>query len=144
MRAIESKHMKVLAQVAKEAAKRAYAPYSKFRVGAALLGASGEIYMGFNVENVSYGLSMCAERTAMYNALISGEKSFLAIAIWTDSEKPVSPCGACRQVLVQFCGDIPVLLCAGRTGRTRRYTLGQLMPAAFFEFPGAGKRGKKP
>jgi len=144
MRTIDAKHLKVLAEVAREAARRAYAPYSKFRVGAALLGASGEIYPGFNVENVSYGLSMCAERTAIYNALICGEKAFQAIAIWTDSESPVSPCGACRQVLTEFCGDIPVLLCAGRTGRTRRYRLKQLMPAAFFDFPGAGRHRKKP
>ena len=135
---------KQLIEAARAAAMRAYAPYSRFRVGAALLGASGQVHTGFNVENVSYGLSMCAERTAMYGALLKGEKAFRALAIWTDSESPVSPCGACRQVLVEFCGNIPVVLCAGRTGRTRSYTLRQLMPAAFFDFPGAGRHRKKP
>ncbi|HVP38267.1 MAG TPA: cytidine deaminase [Candidatus Saccharimonadales bacterium] len=125
-----------LVRAAKQAMARAYAPYSGFRVGAALLGASGRVHQGFNVENISYGLSMCAERTAVYAALISGERQFRAIAIATDSPNPISPCGACRQVLSEFCRDLPVLLAPVR-GRVRRYTLKQLLPAAFFDFPGS-------
>lgn len=133
---------KSLSKQAREAARGAYAPYSKFHVGAALLGKSGRVHTGFNVENASYGLSMCAERTAVYNALIHGEDEFTALAIWTDSDKPVTPCGACRQVLNEFCGNIPVHV-SWRKGGPRRYTLRQLLPAAFFEFPGAGKARAK-
>jgi len=131
-----------LADAARAALGRAYAPYSKFRVGAALLGDSGTVHVGFNVENVSYGLSMCAERTAVYAALIAGERKFRALAIATDSPNPISPCGACRQVLAEFCSDLPVLLVPLR-GRPRRYTLKALFPAAFFDFPGAPRRTRR-
>jgi cytidine deaminase len=131
-----------LVKAAREAAQGAYAPYSKFKVGAALLGKSGKVHVGFNVENISYGLSMCAERTAIYNARIHGEKGFLAVAVWTDSDKPVTPCGACRQVLNEFCGNVPVFV-SWRSGRIRKTTLKKLLPEAFFEFPGAGRRGPK-
>jgi cytidine deaminase len=134
--------MAALARAARAALKRAYAPYSKFRVGAALLGESGTVHVGFNVENISYGLSMCAERTAVYSAMIAGERDFRAIAIATDSPTPISPCGACRQVLTEFCADMPVLLVPTR-GRSRRYTLRQLMPAAFFDFPGSKRPARR-
>lgn len=130
-----------LVGAAKAVLKHAYAPYSKFRVGAALLGASGRVHVGFNVENISYGLSMCAERTAVYAAMISGEREFRAIAVATDSPTPISPCGACRQVLVEFCRDIPVLL-VPRRGPVRRYSLKALLPAAFFDFPGSDRPGR--
>ncbi len=135
---MDSRERELLA-AARTAMKGAYAPYSRFRVGAALLTRSGKVYTGFNIENVSYGLSMCAERTAVYRALLEGEKDFRALAIATDADSPVSPCGACRQVLVEFvAGDLPVYV-AGRKGRPRRYTLKQLLPAAFFDFPHSGR-----
>ncbi len=141
-RTVRGADMAALADAARGAMRRAYAPYSKFRVGAALLGESGRVHAGFNVENISYGLSMCAERTAVYAALIAGERRFRAIAIATDSPNPISPCGACRQVLVEFCADMPVLLVPVR-GRPRRYTLKQLMPAAFFDFPGSRRPARR-
>lgn len=92
-----------------DARTQAYAPYSKFPVGAALLAASGKVYVGCNVENLSYGLTICAERNALFAAVATGERRFLSIAIVSDSEEPISPCGACRQVLIEFCEDLEVI-----------------------------------
>jgi cytidine deaminase len=89
---------------------KAYAPYSKFRVGAALLTESGEIFTGCNVENASYGLANCAERTAVFKAVSAGHTKFQAIAVVSDSKQHASPCGACRQVLVEFGLDIQVIM----------------------------------
>lgn len=88
-----------LAEAAKLASERAYCPYSGFRVGAAVLTKDGEIYTGCNIENASYGLTICAERVALFSALAAGAKKITALAIYTDSPKPTSPCGACRQVI---------------------------------------------
>ena len=114
---------------AKEAAKLAYAPYSKFRVGAALLGADGKIYTGCNVENRSFGLTVCAERTAVTKAVSQGCRVFTALAISTiDSDVPVGPCGACRQVLSEFMpADAPVRF-GGRTSEQINTTIAELIP----------------
>lgn len=110
------------------ARSRAYAPYSNFPVGAALLGTDGIIHSGCNVENVSYGLTICAERSAVCQAVASGCREFAALVVIADSREPISPCGACRQVLSEF-GDFPVLL-RNLEGTEHRTTLGVLFPRA--------------
>jgi cytidine deaminase len=105
-----------------------YAPYSNYRVGAAILLPDGHVITGVNVENASYGLSNCAERTAVFKAVTEGYKEVLAVAIYTDNGG--SPCGACRQVLVEFAGDIPVLL-SDAAGEVQETTLYTLLPAHF-------------
>ncbi len=105
---------KALISVAKKSLKHAYAPYSKFRVGAALLTKSGRIFQGCNIENASYGLTVCAERAAVFNALVSGQRRFEAIAIVSSSKHITYPCGACLQVLAEFAPDIRIILTDGR------------------------------
>jgi len=119
-----------LVNAAKAARRKAYAPYSNFPVGAAVLGASGRVYTGCNVENSSYGLTVCAERNAVGAAVVAGEKRLLAVAIIA-GEKPCPPCGMCRQVLAEFGGpDMPVALIG--TGKQRTiHHLGDLLPFAF-------------
>lgn len=95
---------------AKIAREKAYAPYSNFKVGAAVLTIGGKIFSGCNIENSSYGLSICAERVAIFNAVSSGYKEFAKITMVTDSELPSSPCGACRQVIFEFGDDIEVIM----------------------------------
>ena len=113
---------------AMEAREKAHAPYSQFAVGAALLAKSGRVYTGCNVENASYGLSICAERTAVFKAVSEGERDFEAIAVVTD--KGVTPCGACRQVLMEFGEDIQVIA-ANEAGGYRVFDLQELLPEAF-------------
>jgi cytidine deaminase len=113
---------------AMEARKKAHAPYSRFAVGAALLAKSGRVYTGCNVENASYGLSICAERTAVFKAISEGERDFEAIAVVTD--RGVTPCGACRQVLMEFGEDIQVIVADG-AGGYRVFGLQELLPEAF-------------
>jgi cytidine deaminase len=109
--------------------ERAHAPYSEYRVGAALLTATGEIFTGCNVENASYGLSVCAERNAVAAAVAAGHTVFKAVAVVTSSFPAASPCGACRQVLAEF-GDYPVIL--ADLGDERRMTsVRELLPDAF-------------
>jgi cytidine deaminase len=118
-----------LFEEARKAALSAYAPYSRFRVGAALLAEDGSLYTGCNVENRSYGLTICAERTALVSAVAKGRRSFTALAIAAlDSPVPVGPCGACRQVLSEFMKpDAPV--CFGGNGPERvTTTIGALLP----------------
>lgn len=110
--------------------ERAHAPYSRFRVGAALLGASGTVYAGCNVENRSYGLTVCAERVAIGTAVAAGEREFQAIAVVTDAAPPAAPCGMCREALSEFCPDLPVLL-ANVAGERREMTLRELLPNPF-------------
>jgi cytidine deaminase len=113
---------------AMEARKKAYAPYSHFAVGAALLARSGRIYTGCNVENASYGLSVCAERATIFKAVSEGERDFEAMAVVT--ENGVTPCGACRQVLMEFGDNIQVIV-ADEAGGYRVLTLRELLPEAF-------------
>ena len=115
-------------EVAKNARKNAYVPYSHYQVGAALLGVSGNVYAGCNVENASYGLSICGERTAFVKAVSEGEREFLAIAVLTDDAG--SPCGACRQFMAEFGLDTIVIL-ANKKGDYRVTTVGELLPDAF-------------
>ncbi len=119
-----------LVAAARRARRRAWAPYSGFRVGAAVA-AGGEIHPGANVENASYGLTVCAERTAVAAAVLAGRRRIEAVAVASDTTPPTPPCGACLQVLAEFAGpDLPVLL-AGAGGRVDRTTLGDLLPRAF-------------
>lgn len=115
---------------AKKARNRAYAPYSKFKVGAALLTASGKVYTGCNVENASYGLTICAERVAATKAISEGEKDFRALAIAGEKGKKIVPCGACLQFLVEFSSSLVILTDAGKNGFTKR-TISQLIPNPF-------------
>lgn len=123
-----------LMRAAAEARKMAYAPYSGFCVGAALLGKSGKVYTGCNVENAAYTPTNCAERTAVFKAVSEGETEFSAIAIIGGKSDKISdfcaPCGICRQVLAEFCsGDFPVIL--GTTENYQAYTLAELLPFSF-------------
>lgn len=117
-----------LVAAAQAARQQAYAPYSHYQVGAALLLADGAMVTGCNVENASYGLSMCAERTAVFKMVADGGRRFTAVAIAT--ENGGSPCGACRQVLTEFAGDVPVLL-VDAGGQVREFTLYGLLPHHF-------------
>ena len=122
--------LKKLLAAAQTARRHAYAPYSKFRVGAALLTADGKIFTGGNVENASYGLTICAERVAVTKAVSEGYRKFQAIAIVAPGVRP-TPCGACRQVLAEF-GDM-LVVCADsrRLATAQLYRLAELLPAAF-------------
>ena len=131
-----------LVRAACEARLRSYSPYSRFRVGAALLGRSGKVYTGTNVENASFGLSICAERAAVFRAVAEGEREFEAIAVCADGLVPTPPCGACRQVLLEFGPDMVLLMAGdkGPDGTVKRYTVSELVPEAFSTFsPGAGE-----
>jgi len=122
-----------LVQAARAAAKASYSPYSRFPVGAAVLAASGKIYGGANVENASYGLCNCAERTALFNAVTAGCQpgDFAALAVVTDTDGVASPCGACRQVMAELCdAQMPVLL-ANLRGDMSEITVDALLPGAF-------------
>lgn len=121
-----------LVQLALKARERAYAPYSGFAVGAALLAESGKIYLGCNVENATYGATICAERTAVSSAVAAGERKFHAIAIAGSGEGVCTPCGICRQVLCEFSPEMDVLCVCGKEGsRWERYSADQLLPGRF-------------
>lgn len=119
-----------LVELARRAMLKAYAPYSRYRVGAALLADDGRVFLGCNVENASYGLSLCAERNAVAQAVAAGCRSFIAIAIAADGDGPVSPCGACRQVLAEFNPRLRVIM-SGRSGRISAASLDRLLPGRF-------------
>ena len=119
-----------LVQRATEAREHAYAPYSSFKVGAALLASNGGVFTGCNVENATYGLTVCAERVALWKAVSEGEREFVAVAVVADGERPPSPCGACRQLLWEFCDDIEVIT-ANLRGASRSYHLSELLPHPF-------------
>jgi cytidine deaminase len=119
-----------LVTAAKQARENAHAPYSNFRVGAALRGSSGRIFSGCNVENATYGLTVCAERVAIFKAISEGERGFSAIAVVTDTEKLTPPCGACRQLIWEFCGDLPVTM-ANLGGKRETLQMKELFPKPF-------------
>jgi len=121
---------KALVAEARAAMAHSHAPYSNFPVGAALLAKSGKVYRGVNVENASLGLSICAERNAVFAAAAAGERAFEAIAIATGAALPTPPCGACRQVLLEFAEDLPIHL-AGKGGAIESTTLLELVPRPF-------------
>ena len=130
-----------LIEAAWKAREMAYAPYSGFQVGAAVQTASGSIYGGCNIENVSYGLTNCAERTAMFQAVANGERQLQRIVVCADTPEPVSPCGACRQVMQELGPQMEVLL-INREGRQIRTTVAELLPYSFQDFPQGGESHK--
>jgi cytidine deaminase len=110
--------------------ENASAPFSKYKVGAALLTADGKVYRGCNVENCTYALTVCAERVALLTAIAAGDRKFTAIAVVTQSENPASPCGPCRQLLWEYCGDIDVTI-ANLDGKSETMKLSALLPRPF-------------
>ena len=120
----------LLRERATSAMERAYAPYSGFRVGAALLGTDGSVAEGCNVENASYPAGICAERVAVGTAVSRGVRTFAAIVIATEADRPASPCGICRQVLMEFAPELPVLSVT-RGGGVAQWTMSDLLPSAF-------------
>ena len=126
---MSGKPLRELVAAAKQARARAYAPYSGYRVGAAVRGASGRIYAGCNVENATYGATMCAERVAVGNMVAAGEKRLVAVAVVTGGKQPGMPCGICRQVLVELGDDVEVIVEAG--GVRKKTTLAALLPEPF-------------
>jgi cytidine deaminase len=120
-----------LIEAAKETRRRAYAPSSRFNVGAAILGVDGKTYVGCNVENASFGLTICAERVAVANAIAHGCREFRALAVVSETDNgPATPCGACRQVLAEFCPTLTII-CARETGKMRILALNDLLPDRF-------------
>ena len=119
-----------LIESAGEVREKAYAPFSKFKVGAAVETKEGKIYTGCNVESASYGLTVCAERVAIWKAVSEGEKEFKNIAVVADTEELTPPCGVCRQIIWEFCGDIPVTF-ANLKGKTETVQMKELLPRAF-------------
>lgn len=114
-------------EAARQVSERAYAPYSKFKVGATLVVKGGEMFTGCNVENVSFGLSMCAERVALGNALQSGKTAIQLLVLFSDSAEPVAPCGACRQVLAEFNPELTIVS-GNLAGATEEFRLAELLP----------------
>jgi cytidine deaminase len=119
-----------LVRLALKARQNACAPYSNFKVGAALLASTGKVFTGSNVENATYGLTVCAERVALWKALSEGERKFSHLAVASRSRRPAPPCGACRQLLWEFCGDLEVIL-ANTKGFTQSHRLASLFPEPF-------------
>lgn len=122
--------MTALIEAALAVRRRAHAPYSHFLVGAALESVSGAIYTGCNVENATYGLTICAERVAVFKAISEGERQFQRIVVAAEAEKLTPPCGACRQILWEFCGDIEVVL-VNSAGARESMRLHELFPRPF-------------
>lgn len=120
---------KELMKTARKARQNAYAPYSHFAVGAALLAESGKVYTGCNIENASYGLTCCAERNAIFAAVGAGERRFKMLAVAADSPEPVAPCGACRQVIAEF--GIPFVVMGNLKEATKTMTAEELLPYGF-------------
>lgn len=119
-----------LLAAAQEAAGQAHCPYSSFRVGAAVLTSDGEIFSGCNVENASSGLTVCAERVAVFRAVLAGKRSFRAVVVYTPTLTVTAPCGACRQVLAEF-GDVPTIVCCCDGPQRLQASLSELFPFAF-------------
>src|SRR5438270_10754807 len=123
--------MKELIEAARAVRANAHAPYSRYQVGAAVRAASGKIYVGANVENASYGLALCAERSAVAAAISAGEKRISAVAVVTATSPPAAPCGMCRQVLAEFGADDLAIALVNDAGERADTTLGALLPHAF-------------
>lgn len=119
-----------LIQAALDAREHAHAPFSKFRVGAALEDESGRIHTGCNIENATFGLTLCAERVAIFKAISEGARKFRRIAVAADTDDLTPPCGACRQIIWEFCGDVPIIL-VNPQGKTENYRMAQLLPKPF-------------
>lgn len=119
-----------LIRTALEARERAHAPYSGFRVGAALEEKSGRMFSGCNIENATYGLSLCAERVAIFKAVSEGARQFVQIVVVADTERLTPPCGACRQIIWEFCGNVQVVL-ANLQGATKLLAMAELLPEPF-------------
>ena len=120
-----------------KARENAYSPYSHFAVGAALLCEDGTLYEGCNIENASYGLTNCAERTAIFKAVSEGHITFKALAVVADTEGPCAPCGACRQVMAEF--KIPLIIMGNLMGNIKIVTIEELLPFSFSEYDVTGK-----
>jgi len=120
----------VLISAALNARQNAHTPFSKFKVGAAVEDDSGRVYTGCNIENATYGLTICAERVAIFKAVSEGARRFVRVAVVADTDKLTPPCGACRQILWEFCGDVDIVL-ANLNGKTETLRLGTLFPRAF-------------
>jgi cytidine deaminase len=125
-----SAELAALVARARDALPHAHAPYSDFQVAAAVLDDAGRVHVGVNVENASYGLTMCAERVALYKALSEGRDVFTRVAVVADTQDPTPPCGSCRQLLWEYCGDIEVVI-ANLTEVKRRIRLSELLPLPF-------------
>lgn len=118
-----------LVESARAARDRAYAPYSNFRVGAAVMSETGKIYVGCNVENASYGATLCAERAAIAQMIAAGEQRVITVAVFTEGDRPATPCGTCRQVIAEFAADAEIVLAT--PAGARKTTLGALLPDRF-------------
>ena len=118
-----------LIAAASEARKTAYVPYSRFPVGAAVMASSGHVYTGCNIENASYGLTLCAERTAIFKAITAGERRIVSVAVIADTPQPTAPCGACRQVMAEF--GVETVIMASICGKNHTMRLSALLPNAF-------------
>jgi len=127
---VPSDRLAAVVATAREARLRAIAPYSHFLVGAALVTTDGLVITGCNVENASYGLTMCAERVALFKALSEGHRAFSLFIVAADTEKPTPPCGPCRQLLWEYCGDIPIVM-ANLTTVTAELQMKDLLPLPF-------------
>lgn len=120
-----------LIKEAKIAREKAYVPYSKFQVGAALLTTDGKVYHGCNVENAAYSMTNCAERTAFFSAYAQGDRQFEMLAVVADTDGPVSPCGACRQVISELCSKDMKVILTNLKGDIQEITVAELLPGAF-------------
>ncbi len=122
--------MESLIELAKEVRERAFAPYSGFKVGAAVISKDGEMFSGCNVESASFGLTVCAERVAIWKAVSEGVNDLIGITVVTDTDELTPPCGGCRQIIWEFCGDVPVTL-ANLKGDVETISIKELLPRAF-------------
>ena len=127
---MNTENFEKLIEEARKAREKAHAPFSNFKVGAALFTENSELFTGCNIENASYGLTLCAERVAIFKAVSEGAKDFTQLAIVADTDELTPPCGACRQIIWEFCGDIPLIL-SNLKGKTETIQMKEIFPRAF-------------